>query len=155
MLNGAVDGGLVGCAVQLPSQLQLLLPLCISYLLICCQQGIDFAVGVLIDGAAGLVIGLFVRGGVGAEAIQGDVEGKQDHAEFDNLVLVEIELFLHHGELTGGPYGWGNGLFLRGGSIARVGGSVGGLGMAGTGDPDQEGWQEEGLFHCGQIYVNP
>lgn len=95
MPDGGVCGrGLVGLPVQLSSQLLLLLPFCVSQLLIDRQHGVDLAIGVLGDSAAGLVIGLLVAGGICAETVQCDVKAKKDHPEFDHLVLVEVEIFL-------------------------------------------------------------
>jgi hypothetical protein len=156
VLGGAVGcGGSVGRTVQLSFQLLLLFPLCVSYLLIGRQHCINLAVGVLVDGAAGLVIGLLVGGGVGAEAVLSYVQAKKDHAELDDLVLVKVELFLEHGELAGSSLGRRNDLLPGGGGIARIGGRVGRLGMDGKTEAEQEGQQVEALFHCGQIYVNP
>jgi len=157
VLGGAVGrGGSVGGAVQLSFQLLLLFPLCVSHLLIGCQYRINPAVGVLVDGAAGLVIGLLIGGGVGAETVQSCVQTKKDHAELDNLVLVKVELFLERGELAGSSLGRRKDLLSGcGGGIARIGGRVGRLGMNGKTEANQDGQQVEAMFHCGQIYVNP
>lgn len=155
VLDGAVGcGGSVGRAVQLPFQLLFLFPLCVSYLLIGCQYRINLAIGVLVDGAAGLVIGFLVGGRVGAEAVQSYVKTKQDRAKLDDLVLVEVELFLEHGQLAGSPLGRRNDLSSGGGGEARIGGRVCCLGVDGKTETDQEGQQIEALFHGGQIYVN-
>ena len=64
----------VGCAVHLSFELLFLFPLGVNYLLVGGQQGIDLAVGILGDSASGLVIGFFVGGRIGTEAVQGYVE---------------------------------------------------------------------------------
>jgi len=136
--RGVCCRGFVGCAVHLSLELLFLFPLRVGNLLVGGQQGVDLAVGILGDSAAGLVIGLFVGGGIGAEAVQCYVKVKQGHAELDDLVLVEVELFLKHSELAGGPDGRRNDLLSGGGGIAGVGSGVAGLGIAGAGDPDEE-----------------
>ena len=73
--------------------------------MICCQDGEGFAVGVLVDGPAGLVVGFLVTGRVGVEAVQRGFAVDQDYAEFDDLVFVEAQLFLEHSELAGGAFG--------------------------------------------------
>lgn len=123
---GICRGAFISRPVHLAFQLPVLLPLRIDNLLIGSQQGIDLAVGVLADRTAGLVVGSFVTGGICTEAIQRDVETKEDHSKFDHLILIEIELLLQSGELTGCALSWGERCFC-GGGIYGIGGGVGGL----------------------------
>lgn len=69
------------------------------------EDRVDLLVRILLDGAAGAVVGFAVAGGLVAEAIHGYVAVDQDDLELEDLVLVEVELFFQHFQLMDGPLG--------------------------------------------------
>ena len=58
---------------------------------------------ILQDGPAGFVIRFLVAGGVGVEAIEGNICVQEDHPELDNLVLIEVKFVLKDRQLAGSP----------------------------------------------------
>ena len=69
-------------------------PLLVQRPLVVGEQGIDLPVGLLQDGAAGMVIGAAVAGGIVSEAVHGDIAVDEDHLKLEDLVLGQMELFL-------------------------------------------------------------
>ena len=94
-------------------------PLLVKRFLVVGEEGVDLLVRILLDRAAGGVIGPTVAGGVILNAVHGDVAVDKDHLELKDLVFIEVELFFHHPELAHGPFGGGifRGFGLLGGSI--------------------------------------
>jgi hypothetical protein len=83
----------------------LYLPLCILQLLVGIEQGINLAIGVLVDGFAGLPVGFGVAGWIIVDTIDGNDFIQEDHAELYDLSLVKVELFRQGIELLGGSLG--------------------------------------------------
>jgi hypothetical protein len=97
--------------------------LCILQLLVRIEQGIDPAIGVLVDGFAGLSVGFGVAGGIVIDTIEGNDFIQEDHSELYNLSLVKIELIGQDFKLLGGSLG---GRFLwSGGTLLSHSGSDG------------------------------
>jgi hypothetical protein len=79
------------------------LPLRVEQLLIGIKEGVGFHVCILQDGAAGFIISFLVAGGIGVEAIEGNICVQEDHPEFDHLILIEVEFILEDRQLAGSP----------------------------------------------------
>ena len=98
-------------------------PLCILRLLVRIEQGIDPAIGVLVDGFAGLPVGFGVAGGIIIDTIEGYDFIQEDHSELYDLSLVKVELIGQDFELLGSSLG---GRFLwSGGALLSHSGSDG------------------------------
>ena len=82
-----------------------LFPLLVQGALLIGEHGVDLSVGVLLDGAAGAVIGSAVVGGIFSDAVHGDVPVDEDDLELKDLILRELEPFFHCFELTGRAFG--------------------------------------------------
>ena len=140
MLRCGIYGGAFVCGpVQLAFHLHFLLPFCVGDLLVGCEDGVNLAVGVLVDGAASLVVRLFITGGIRMETIQCYVQAQKDRPKPDHLILIEIELPLQHHKLASGPLGWGGRRFPGRGGVSRIDGSVSSLRPTGAGEADQKG----------------
>lgn len=103
----------------------LFFPLCILQLLVGIEQGIDPAIGVLVDGFTGLSVGFGVAGWVIIDTIEGNDFIQEDHAELYDLFLVKVKLIGQDFELLGSSLGrrflWsGSALLSRGGSDGAV-----------------------------------
>ena len=96
----------------------LFFPLCILQLLVGIEQGIDPAIGVLVDGFAGLPVGFGVAGGIIIDTIEGNDFIQEDHAELYDLFLVKVKLIGQDFELLGSPLG---GRFLWGPLLSHAG----------------------------------
>jgi len=80
----------------------LFFPLCILQLLVGIEQGIDPAIGVLVDGFTGLSVGFGVARWVIIDTIEGNDFIQEDHAKLYDLTLVKVKLFSQDVELLGG-----------------------------------------------------
>lgn len=103
----------------------LFFPLCILQLLVGIEQGINPAIGVLIDGFTGLSVGFGVARWVIIDTIEGNDFIQEDHAELYDLFLVKVKLIGQDFELLGSSLGrrflWsGSALLSRGGSDGAV-----------------------------------
>ena len=103
----------------------LFFPLCILQLLVRVEQGIDPAIGVLVDGFAGLPVGFGVAGGIIIDTIEGNDFIQEDHSELYDLSLVKVELIGQDFELLGSSLGrrflWsGSALLSHAGSDGAV-----------------------------------
>ena len=118
LLGIAIVNGFVSLASLLEPLFLLLFPLLIEGLLVVGEEGVDLLIGVLLDGAAGLAVCAAkvgraprVRGcgrsdGVPTrEAIHGDVAVDKDHLKLKDLILIEVELFFQHFQLSDGAFG--------------------------------------------------
>ena len=79
----------------------LLFPLCILQLLVCIEQAIDPAIGLLVDGFACLSVGFRVAGWIIIDTIEGYDSIQEDHSELYDLSLVKVELIGQDFELLG------------------------------------------------------
>ena len=108
--------------------LLLFFPLCILQLLVRIKQGIDPAIGVLVDGFTGLSVGFGVAGWIIIDTIEGNDFIQKDHAKLYDLSLVKIELIGQDFELLGSPLGrrflWGPLLSHAGPDGAVIQGTV-------------------------------
>jgi hypothetical protein len=98
--------------------LLLFFPLCILQLLVRIKQGIDPAIGVLVDGFAGAAVGFGVARRIIIDTIEGNDFIQEDHAKLYDLSLVKIELIGQDFELLGSPLG---GRFLWGPLLSHAG----------------------------------
>lgn len=71
------------------------------------EEGVDLLVGVLLDGAAGAVVGTAVAGGVILYAVHGHVAVDEDDLKLKDLILVKVEMFFQLPELADGSFGSG------------------------------------------------
>lgn len=120
-------GRIAACLLEPFSFLSLLFllffQLCILQLLIRIEQGIDLAIGILVDGFAGLPVGFGVTGGIIIDTIEGNDFIQKDHSELYDLSLVKVELIGQNFELLGSSLG---GRFLwSGGALLSHSGSDG------------------------------
>lgn len=122
-------GRIAACLLESFSFFSLLfllyLPLCILQLLVRIKQGIDPAIGVLVDGFAGLPVGFGVAGGIIIDTIEGNDFIQEDHSELYDLSLVKVELIGQDFELLGSSLGrrflWsGSALLSHAGSDGAV-----------------------------------
>ena len=64
------------------------------------EEGVDLLIRVLLNGAAGLAVGVPTR-----DAVHGDVAVDENDLELKDLILIEVELFFQYFQLMGGAFG--------------------------------------------------
>ena len=94
--------------------------LCILQLLVRIEQGIDLAIGILVDGFAGLPVGFGVAGGIIIDTIEGNDLIQEDHSELYDLSLVKVELIGQDFKLLGCSL-WGRFLWSGGALLSHAG----------------------------------
>ena len=115
----AKDRGLLG--IVFVNTAAVLFPLCVEGFLVIGEEGVDLLIRVLLNGAAGLAVGVPTR-----DAVHGDVAVDENDLELKDLILIEVELFFQYFQLVGGAFG---GRVFRPAGFLGGGIGIGGLGL--------------------------